>query len=426
MSLICTICCESYTSPGTEHAIYSTICGHLVGKSCLEKWRNSKTTRTFTCPKCNKKLTKKEYHPIYDLPDEFFNSTNEDEILEKIITDEDIKNEFLKLNSNMEPRFIKRIEQDFCGENRLLDMHNGYLLLIGHVSPTNLTEQFLKIINCRNAVALNKFKTDVIEYIIGFENVNKEINEIASINSICFLGSEKYAYSAGPGHVYVTTTSCNFKDNWYRAEFDKGDVVTNLQCLSEHAVLGIVGSKIYVFEENVRSYTLCADYGDVVSYALNSLNSMILVFYSRRNDCGDYSSTTQSYVLRRILRSLTSNDFDFDKQTYSAYTRKMIYNRDKMFPVPLSSNLIIEEINDEKAFECSLIPNIKTQGLEIIHIKATPEVIGKETFVNMEDCLGVNFTNEPIWLLKSQLLKLRTAIIFKNTFYIFDIYCPVK
>uniref|UniRef100_A0A0K0DVV6 RING-type domain-containing protein n=1 Tax=Strongyloides stercoralis TaxID=6248 RepID=A0A0K0DVV6_STRER len=440
--LICNICCEAYTGPGTEHAIYSTICGHLMGKSCLEKWRTSKNTRNFTCPRCNKKLSKKDCHPIYDLPDEFFKPINENESLEKIITDEDIKNEYLKLNSTMEAQFIKRIEKDIGGECQLLDVYNGYLLLVGYTSLINLKGQFLKIINCQNgeiyystnigdsnctAVAFNKFKTDVIEYMIGFKNgilwhttislensnniVNKQFTEINPINSICFLGPEKYAYSAGSGCVYVTDTSGRLrKNNWYRIEIGNSEIVTNLQNLSECAVIGIAKGKIYVFEENEQSYTLCSDY----------------VFHSKENEYGEYISTTQSYVLRRITQTLFKDKVDSSKYIYSAFTRKMVPNKDGKFPVPLYSNLIVEDIDDENIYECSLIPNIKTQALEIIHITTTPQIVGKEAFENMENCLGVNFINKPKWLLESQLLKLQTAVIFKNTFSIFDIYCPVK
>uniref|UniRef100_A0A0K0EYR1 RING-type domain-containing protein n=1 Tax=Strongyloides venezuelensis TaxID=75913 RepID=A0A0K0EYR1_STRVS len=45
IQLICTICTEAYNSNGTEHALLSTKCGHLFGKSYLEKLIREKNKR---------------------------------------------------------------------------------------------------------------------------------------------------------------------------------------------------------------------------------------------------------------------------------------------------------------------------------------------------------------------------------------------
>ena len=47
----CTICFEPWTS-GSEHRIVSLNCGHLYGKSCIEKWIKANGTRA-KCPQCN-------------------------------------------------------------------------------------------------------------------------------------------------------------------------------------------------------------------------------------------------------------------------------------------------------------------------------------------------------------------------------------
>uniref|UniRef100_A0A0K0EZ96 RING-type domain-containing protein n=1 Tax=Strongyloides venezuelensis TaxID=75913 RepID=A0A0K0EZ96_STRVS len=460
MVLNCTICCDPYTGPGTEHAIYSTICGHLMCKACLETWRNSKTVKSFTCPRCNRKLTKKEYHPIYDLPDEFFGGTDEPETSEKIISDFDIKSDFLKDNSSFQIRFIKRLEQECGGVIRLLDAHNKYLLLVGSLSPTGTEGQFLKIIDCSSgethhsvnignslctAVAINKYRDEFLEYMVGFEDgslihttiysnsdistaVNREFKENGTIYSICFIGPEKYAYSAGPGVLYITNLSGGTrKDNWYRVEtLNDREIVTNISRLTDKSVLGIVRGRIYVFNEYDESYTLCADSGDVIGYAVDDVALMILVFYAKKGQYGDCTSTNQTYVLRRILQTRCKKSEISNRPMFSAFTRKMVSNKDGKFPVPLSSNILVKNLDGDNVYECSLIPNMKTQTLDVVHFADTAKVIGKEVFENMDRCLGANFVSQPEWLVQNELIKLQTAIIFKNNFVIFDIYCSTK
>uniref|UniRef100_A0A0N5BZ87 RING-type domain-containing protein n=1 Tax=Strongyloides papillosus TaxID=174720 RepID=A0A0N5BZ87_STREA len=69
MSLNCGICFERYTPNGTEHALCYITCGHLVGKSCLERWINlNEVDGEFSCPICNQFIV--DYFPIHSIPDQ--------------------------------------------------------------------------------------------------------------------------------------------------------------------------------------------------------------------------------------------------------------------------------------------------------------------------------------------------------------------
>lgn len=58
----CPVCMDAYAEIiESGRLVVSTKCGHLFCSQCL---RDS-LTRSHTCPTCRKKLTSKQYHPIY-------------------------------------------------------------------------------------------------------------------------------------------------------------------------------------------------------------------------------------------------------------------------------------------------------------------------------------------------------------------------
>lgn len=64
----CSICFESWSSNGT-HRIVSLKCGHLFGKSCIERWIRSKersnSSKAAFCPQCNVPTKTADIRPIY-------------------------------------------------------------------------------------------------------------------------------------------------------------------------------------------------------------------------------------------------------------------------------------------------------------------------------------------------------------------------
>ncbi|XP_071755679.1 E3 ubiquitin-protein ligase RNF4 isoform X1 [Centroberyx gerrardi] len=61
-TISCPVCMDSYTEiVDTGRLVVSTKCGHVFCSQCL---RDS-LARSHTCPTCRKKLTHRQYHPIY-------------------------------------------------------------------------------------------------------------------------------------------------------------------------------------------------------------------------------------------------------------------------------------------------------------------------------------------------------------------------
>ncbi|XP_071369007.1 E3 ubiquitin-protein ligase RNF4 isoform X1 [Centroberyx affinis] len=61
-TISCPVCMDSYTEiVDTGRLVVSTKCGHVFCSQCL---RDS-LSRSHTCPTCRKKLTHRQYHPIY-------------------------------------------------------------------------------------------------------------------------------------------------------------------------------------------------------------------------------------------------------------------------------------------------------------------------------------------------------------------------
>ncbi|XP_018900382.2 E3 ubiquitin-protein ligase RFWD3 isoform X2 [Bemisia tabaci] len=60
----CSICLEVYTNSG-DHRIVSIKCGHLFGKSCIERWLKVSCGAIKRCPSCNTKAAVKDIRIIY-------------------------------------------------------------------------------------------------------------------------------------------------------------------------------------------------------------------------------------------------------------------------------------------------------------------------------------------------------------------------
>jgi len=59
----CLICSDPYTST-SEHRIVTLKCGHIYGKSCIERWLRTKESKR-RCPKCNQISNKNDIRIIY-------------------------------------------------------------------------------------------------------------------------------------------------------------------------------------------------------------------------------------------------------------------------------------------------------------------------------------------------------------------------
>lgn len=114
MNFECQICLELFTSPGTSHAPFSAPCGHVIGKSCIEKLEEYKCKDEFNCPFCSKKIKFKNFHPIYLMGDEIPNINS------------NVSTEILCKNTNQSKDKERKNNQDMVKSISLINIRNSY------------------------------------------------------------------------------------------------------------------------------------------------------------------------------------------------------------------------------------------------------------------------------------------------------------
>ncbi|RCV46966.1 hypothetical protein SETIT_9G574000v2 [Setaria italica] len=60
----CPVCMEPWASQG-PHRISCIPCGHVYGRSCLERWLTQRGNRSATCPQCSKRFKQKDIINLY-------------------------------------------------------------------------------------------------------------------------------------------------------------------------------------------------------------------------------------------------------------------------------------------------------------------------------------------------------------------------
>ncbi|CAL4928605.1 unnamed protein product [Urochloa decumbens] len=60
----CPVCMEPWASQG-PHRISCIPCGHVYGRSCLERWLNQRGNQSATCPQCSKRFKHKDIINLY-------------------------------------------------------------------------------------------------------------------------------------------------------------------------------------------------------------------------------------------------------------------------------------------------------------------------------------------------------------------------
>lgn len=60
----CPVCMEAWTAQGA-HRISCIPCGHVYGRSCLEKWLTQRGNSSATCPQCGRRFKHKDIINLY-------------------------------------------------------------------------------------------------------------------------------------------------------------------------------------------------------------------------------------------------------------------------------------------------------------------------------------------------------------------------
>ncbi|XP_058082108.1 uncharacterized protein LOC131230285 isoform X2 [Magnolia sinica] len=134
-SFSCPICMEPWSAVGV-HRTCCLPCGHVYGRSCIERWIRQGSKNFGKCPQCNKKSKLSEIRNLY--------------VPHVVIVDEDLQKEVVSLRS----------------ENEFLKMRNGSLLeeVRGLKKRQMEREVYDKQAARREHVPLGGLKTRLFEY----------------------------------------------------------------------------------------------------------------------------------------------------------------------------------------------------------------------------------------------------------------------
>uniref|UniRef100_A0A0N5C2F6 RING-type domain-containing protein n=1 Tax=Strongyloides papillosus TaxID=174720 RepID=A0A0N5C2F6_STREA len=454
MVIQCKICFESYTAPGTRHAPYSAACGHVMGKECLEKLKDSSNDDYFYCPFCSENIEFNDCHPIYDIIEEF----------------KDIDKESSNTCKNLKENFylLKDFKKNINGSIKFFDEHNGNVLIAGETPGLFSNYGFIKLINTKekkihdiskpifeyefSCLCFNKWENDVIEFCVGYvdgriklyrysydDNMFKRLSKntlfylnfssVKSgkkiINSICFLPNDTVAFSYGRGKLRIW----NKREEWLsktqifkKIPYSENDNITHLKCTKYGDCIGIMNNRIYVFPKDAPSYELASQTGKtIISYSFNEDFNRLLVLYSNEMDWKRKNSTSQTFVLYKIIEEDYTNNFGKTLKKYYAINLVINYSIEKKIPISFIANLFAVEQSDGTSLYHGILPNIKENQLEIISLHDQIKSKGYEDFKDIKNCLGITFVDgEDLWTQRDSRKKV--VIIFKNKVVVMDIF----
>uniref|UniRef100_A0A0K0FU64 RING-type domain-containing protein n=1 Tax=Strongyloides venezuelensis TaxID=75913 RepID=A0A0K0FU64_STRVS len=471
MPFICAICTEAYTSNGTEHALCSTKCGHLFGKSCLERWIREKSKRSiFNCPVCCKSVRESDYHPIYDVPNELFKFTLSD-IEDKCQNDDDIMTRHV-LGTLKEKHFLigEGIEEHIDLNHSSIeyfDVSNGHILIAGFVnihcdSNSSNAISFLKIYEgdyiCYNkdfgsadirAVALNKFCEDSLEFCVGLDNgvIQDTIlsfsngargtphetilfNENKQINSICYLGHKNIVYSVGDRRVSnifnIHTDLMHLKKNWLENVDVKLDTVTSLKVINDHTLFGIMDGKIYVFEEKRIPYEVYSDNNmRFIGFEYDSITNMILI-NALEHAKGNLIFGTSRLILRGIKKNYSYDTKGWRNEKYTSYSIGDFQDGGCNLPVVFKSSSIVTQRCREN-YTYIFVPDRENRILRAYFVNrdGLTELLSEEKIEFLSVCIGIVALNKPQFF-TSNMIKIPIVIIFEDEFMIYNFYTSIK
>ncbi|XP_037087583.1 E3 ubiquitin-protein ligase RFWD3-like [Pollicipes pollicipes] len=119
----CTICFEPWSNSG-EHRIASLRCGHLFGRSCIERWLRGRDPR---CPQCNDKAHRRDIRVIFAKSLRVLDTTDRDRALDELSREREAKRKLeldfavVQVKCQMKENMIERLQ----GELRALRQKVG-------------------------------------------------------------------------------------------------------------------------------------------------------------------------------------------------------------------------------------------------------------------------------------------------------------
>uniref|UniRef100_A0A0N5B1S0 RING-type domain-containing protein n=1 Tax=Strongyloides papillosus TaxID=174720 RepID=A0A0N5B1S0_STREA len=456
MAIQCKICFQSYSAPGTRHAPYSTSCGHVMGKECLEKLKERSNDNHFNCPFCSGNINFNDCHPIYGIVEEFKGIDEESKSIIRV----------LKKDKNF--LFIKDFNGSTNGKIYFFDEHKGYILIAGETSSMFTRTQFIYFIVTKDKricdisksmfkqkcsyLCFNKHKNDVIEFCIGcidgtmnlykckiednrlkiiFRNTLNNLDFISilrgkmEINSLCFLIDDTVVFSIGKGKLRIWNKSEEWLSEtqiFIKFPYSDSNKITQLKSTNYSDCIGVMNNRIYVFQKSGTSFELTSEIGKtIISYSIDEDFSRLIILYSNEMDEKRKNSTSQSFVLYKIIEEDYTDNFDRELKKYYAINLMINHSIERKIPKSFRTRFFAVKQTDGTLIYHGILPNIKSDQLEIISLNNQIKNEGYEYFKDVKNCLGIIFIDGKEFCYKSNSRN-KVAIIFKNKFVLMDIF----
>uniref|UniRef100_A0A0N4ZVC8 RING-type domain-containing protein n=1 Tax=Parastrongyloides trichosuri TaxID=131310 RepID=A0A0N4ZVC8_PARTI len=445
-SFSCPICFEQYTEPGTEHAICSTICGHIIGKSCMDEYIKSVSDNNLTCPKCRKKLTKKNgYHLLYDIPlDRLYG--NEEGSISKFT----FYNKKGELNLN--PCLILNKEDKFDDGILIYDIHNEFLVFVTEKLPDKRGFSLLKLVNFNNymiyshliaiekcsSICINKFRSDKLEIMIGHEkgivqtifnsknglDVLITTETVATVKSICFLNENECAYSVGRDLFVANINSLERKENWAR-HLETDGAISNIQAFGKDCICGIMCNKLWVFKQFDDSYIIHEETKTLLyDFYIDRASNTVILSYGREYRVQREKKIAQNFVYKRLMNIYGNDTIDRYHQKYQLFTLKLLSSQELDYPrifKPMFSPVVE---GDFTSGAYMFVPNTKKNKMEGMPINKGTFFGCNLKVEDLDSCLTTCVLGTPK-LHENDVYLYKILAVFKNKYQIYDFYLPM-
>uniref|UniRef100_A0A0K0E8B9 RING-type domain-containing protein n=1 Tax=Strongyloides stercoralis TaxID=6248 RepID=A0A0K0E8B9_STRER len=458
MSFLCRMCSKPYTEPGTDHALYSTTCGHLIGRSCLMEISNSIYDRgsQLNCHECFRILKRNDWHPIYNVPDEIFNLTLNSIKLERDLNDEYAKKQYLMGNLQQDPLFLKKWSSFFKGTLQKYDIFNNYIIVLVGVPHFSKSGQLLEIIDTRTGkfchsrplgsrvcttIGINKYKDSVLEFGIGYADGTVQIfvgtdrklgfsirsgecfQEKDKIHSLCYIDKTKIAYSFGKNNLIVVGTAKNSrKYEWLEGSYFTKGIITNIQLLTDNILLGLVNQTIYVFMKNQEPYILFENKEDtIVNYTVDFSEKMLILLCHKGATNRRSKKLLTSYIVLQINEKSLKNNNIIEKSYHTSTLKVVRYDKDTFSVDSKPELLFLDKENESSLF--SLLPNPENKSLLECHFFHEERFTKQGFLQNLVDFTGLVCIKKPRLFLPN-IYKMKLIFLFKDRFDVVDFYLP--
>ncbi|CEF62025.1 Zinc finger, RING-type domain and Zinc finger, RING/FYVE/PHD-type domain-containing protein [Strongyloides ratti] len=423
MPFTCLFCSKPYTTCGTDHALYSTICGHLVGKSCIEAWKNEEIVNgQFKCPMCCQYIKENDYHPIYGLPEEFFKIKLLD-YKEKCQNDKDVALHYALGNLENESLLMEKVVQDdIYSTFDLFDVHNGYLLNVGYSLENFNYNQTLQIYDLSSGCECFFKSLDGLEFCLCFDNglienilyiygMNDVIRSVSfegykEIISICFVSKERFVYSVIEHGIYVSSTEfLDSKKHWSK-QIDEKSEISHLQ------------------KDQTPYILYCDNEKYVINYTYNSAINMILIVYTIKGGVEDDCNTFAAQVVYGISKCFNYKSNGSKSEKYITYPLNNIKNHYCQMEYNFKPALI-SITDDNKMIISSFKMGVEEDTLEISFLNDDFKYVTVKKIENLRNCIAIYSIKRPV-IFFTKTLKIPIILIFKEKYVIYDFFCSLE